>query len=204
MMKHRLVSQVFIIAALITLSLTSYAYYQQEKQTRVHLENDKEWLMEQNLLLTNELEATQDVLEEVQTSVKQLERQVENKSAVIETLSEENKRLKEPVVSVSRSASPVKKVLSMEATAYTAYCEGCSGTTYTGQDLRADPTQKVIAVDPSVIPLGSVVWVEGYGEAIAGDIGGAIKGNIIDVFIPDLAEALKWGRRQEVEVHILN
>ena len=44
---------------------------------------------------------------------------------------------------------------------------------------------KLIAVDPSVIPLGSKVWVEGYGVAIAGDTGGAIKGNKIDVLMPD-------------------
>jgi len=43
------------------------------------------------------------------------------------------------------------------------------------QPLRA----KVIEVDPSFIPLGSKVYVEGYGEAIAGDTGGAIKGNKI-------------------------
>ncbi|GAA3326735.1 hypothetical protein GCM10020331_063860 [Ectobacillus funiculus] len=53
--------------------------------------------------------------------------------------------------------------------------------TATGIDLRKDPNMKLIAVDPKVIPLGSKVWVEGYGEAIAGDTGGAIKGNRIDV-----------------------
>ena len=52
-----------------------------------------------------------------------------------------------------------------------------------GHDLTANPNMKVIAVDPKVIPLGSKVWVEGYGEAIAGDTGGAIKGNRIDVLV---------------------
>ena len=42
---------------------------------------------------------------------------------------------------------------------------------------------KMMAVDPKVIPLGSKVWVEGYGEAIAGDTGGAIKGNRIDILL---------------------
>lgn len=95
------------------------------------------------------------------------------------------------------------KEMTVTATAYTAYCEGCSGTTYTGIDLRANPNQKVIAVDPSVIPLGSRVWVEGYGEAIAGDIGGAIKGNIIDVFLEHQQEALNWGRRT-VKIKVLD
>ena len=92
--------------------------------------------------------------------------------------------------------------LTMTATAYTAYCEGCSGITKNGTDLRANPDLKVIAVDPSIIPLGTRVWVEGYGEAIAADTGGAIKGNIIDVFIPTHEEALEWGRKT-VTVRIL-
>lgn len=96
---------------------------------------------------------------------------------------------------VSAPAVASAKVMTVTATAYTAYCTGCSGTTFTGIDLRANPNQKVIAVDPSVIPLGSRVWVEGYGEAIAGDTGGAIKGNIIDVFMPDRQDALNWGRK---------
>lgn len=95
------------------------------------------------------------------------------------------------------------KELVVTATAYTAYCDGCSGTTYTGINLRANPNQKVIAVDPSIIPLGSRVWVEGYGEAIAGDIGGAIKGNKIDVFLEHKADAYQWGRKQ-VKIKVLD
>ena len=89
------------------------------------------------------------------------------------------------------------------ATAYTAYCTGCSGTTAYGIDLRANPNRKVIAVDPKVIPLGTKVWVEGYGEAIAGDIGGAIKGNKIDVFIPSYNNAMEWGVKK-VKLKVLN
>ncbi len=95
------------------------------------------------------------------------------------------------------------KTLTMKATAYTASCEGCSGTTYTGIDLISNPNQKVIAVDPNVIPLGTKVHVEGYGTAIAGDIGSAIKGNRIDVFIPSESKADQWGV-QTVEVTILS
>ncbi|GKV69673.1 hypothetical protein NCCP2716_21710 [Sporosarcina sp. NCCP-2716] len=98
---------------------------------------------------------------------------------------------------------PEGRELTMTATAYTAYCNGCSGTTKIGIDLRANPNQKVIAVDPSVIPLGSRVWVEGYGEAIAGDTGGAIKGNKIDVFIPGQGSAIAWGVKK-VRVKVLN
>jgi 3D (Asp-Asp-Asp) domain-containing protein len=96
-----------------------------------------------------------------------------------------------------------EKEITVEATAYTANCEGCSGTTKTGIDLKANPNQKVIAVDPDVIPLGTKVHVEGYGEAIAGDTGGAIEGNKIDVFIPSESEAKQWGRK-DVQVKILD
>ena len=61
---------------------------------------------------------------------------------------------------------------------------------------------KLIAVDPSVIPLGSTVYVEGYGTAIAGDTGSAIKGHIIDLLMPNSAQANEWGRRT-VKVKIL-
>ncbi|MFD2924088.1 3D domain-containing protein [Halobacillus naozhouensis] len=96
----------------------------------------------------------------------------------------------------------VKRVVNVEATAYTANCEGCSGTTYTGIDLHANPDRKVIAVDPDVIPLGSKVRVPGYGVAVAGDIGGAIDGNRIDIFMSELDEALQFGR-QHIQVEIL-
>lgn len=95
------------------------------------------------------------------------------------------------------------KEFTMNATAYTASCSGCSGVTATGINLGADPNKKVVAVDPSVIPLGSRVWVEGYGEAIAGDTGGSINGNRIDVHVPDESAAYSFGRRT-VKVKVLD
>ncbi|MBM7841026.1 3D (Asp-Asp-Asp) domain-containing protein/lysozyme family protein [Alkalihalobacillus xiaoxiensis] len=103
----------------------------------------------------------------------------------------------------STESKPAGKTMQMEATAYTAYCNGCSGVTRTGIDLRANPNQKVVAVDPNVIPLGTRVYVEGYGEAIAGDTGGAIKGNKIDLYVQTKDEALTFGR-QQVQVTILD
>ncbi|WP_156290401.1 3D domain-containing protein [Oceanobacillus salinisoli] len=94
------------------------------------------------------------------------------------------------------------KTLSVEATAYTAYCSGCSGITATGVNLKDNPNKKVIAVDPNIIPLGTRVYVEGYGYAVAADTGGAIKGNKIDVHVPTKDEAYSWGRRT-VEVTII-
>ncbi|KIL76397.1 LysM peptidoglycan-binding and 3D domain-containing protein [Bacillus badius] len=99
--------------------------------------------------------------------------------------------------------APQGKTLSVTATAYTAECSGCSGVTATGINLNADRNAKVIAVDPNVIPLGSKVYVEGYGTAVAGDTGGAIKGNRIDLHVPTESQARDWGRRT-VNITILN
>ncbi|MBM4765324.1 G5 and 3D domain-containing protein [Bacillus sp. B15-48] len=95
------------------------------------------------------------------------------------------------------------KEFYVSATAYTAGCNGCSGITATGINLKANPNAKVIAVDPNVIPLGTRVYVEGYGHAIAGDTGSAIKGNKIDVFLPSKSDAYRWGRKN-VKIQILN
>ncbi|WP_117149428.1 MULTISPECIES: G5 and 3D domain-containing protein [Paraliobacillus] len=103
---------------------------------------------------------------------------------------------------VSRGDSS-SKTLYMKATAYTANCNGCSGITSTGIDLKSNPNAKVIAVDSSVIPLGTKVWVEGYGNAVAGDTGGAISGNKIDVHVSSNSEALSFGVRN-VKVKILD
>ncbi|WP_249336626.1 LysM peptidoglycan-binding and 3D domain-containing protein [Sporosarcina sp. Marseille-Q4063] len=111
-----------------------------------------------------------------------------------------SKKVDTPSRSTSEKAT---KEFTVTATAYTAYCNGCSGITKTGINLKQNPDLKVIAVDPSVIPLGTKVHVEGYGYAIAGDIGGAIKGNKIDVFIPTQSEALNWGRK-DVKIKILD
>ncbi|WP_282107447.1 cell wall-binding protein EntB [Bacillus cereus] len=100
-----------------------------------------------------------------------------------------------------------KRELTVVATAYTADPSengtyGGRVLTAMGHDLTANPNMRIIAVDPKVIPLGSKVWVEGYGEAIAGDTGSAIKGNRIDVLMGSKSKAMNWGRKT-VKVKIL-
>ncbi len=112
--------------------------------------------------------------------------------------------VKKPAKTPSRSDNDtVTKEFIANASAYTASCKGCSGITKTGLNLKKNPSLKVIAVDPNVIPLGSKVHVEGYGYAVAGDIGGAIKGNRIDVFMASHSQAIQWGRKS-VRVKVLD
>lgn len=97
---------------------------------------------------------------------------------------------------VSRGENPLnfKQVIQMTATGYT----------HTGNRTYTDiwPAVGIVAVDPRVIPLGTRLYVDGYGYATAMDIGSAIKGNRIDLFFDTKKEALKWGRRL-VQVFIL-
>jgi uncharacterized protein YabE (DUF348 family) len=81
--------------------------------------------------------------------------------------------------------------MRVEATAYSPREPGLDFRTATG----ARATHGVIAVDPRVIPLGTRVYVPGYGYAVAADTGGAIKGSRIDLCFETVAECIRWGRR---------
>jgi 3D (Asp-Asp-Asp) domain-containing protein len=88
------------------------------------------------------------------------------------------------------------KVMTMKSTGYTRF----ENTNRTAMGLPAK--FGVVAVDRRVIKLGTRLYVEGYGYAIAGDTGGAIKGNRIDLCFDEYGQAIRWGRRS-VRVHIL-
>lgn len=88
----------------------------------------------------------------------------------------------------------ISKTITVESTAYTY----TGNTTATG----ITPRQGLIAVDPRVIAMGSKVYVEGYGYAIAADTGGDIQGNRVDVFFPNLRQCLDWGRKP-VRIYLL-
>lgn len=110
---------------------------------------------------------------------------------------------KDLALQVSRGETDSGTEFYVSSTAYTADCNGCSGNTATGIDLRANPNMKVIAVDPRIIPLGTKVYVEGYGYAVAADTGSAIKGFKIDVFFPSNADCYRWGKKK-IKIKVLN
>ena len=92
---------------------------------------------------------------------------------------------------LQKTAYIAANAMDMIATAYTAECAGCSGYTATG--YRAG--RGIVAVDPRVIPLGTKLFIPGYGFAIAGDTGGAIVGNRIDLGFNSYSDAIQFGRR---------
>lgn len=92
---------------------------------------------------------------------------------------------------IAQMAYMARSAIEMLATAYTADCAGCDGMTAIGR--RAG--KGIVAVDPHVIPLGTHLYIPGYGLAVAGDTGGDIVGNRIDLGFDSWREAMLFGRR---------
>jgi 3D (Asp-Asp-Asp) domain-containing protein len=167
-----------------------------------------------------------------QKTASNLQQEVENKSAEIARLEDvvknqgEELKLKESLIQkqvedlkmangeITKLKEELSKYdnlrkLNIVATAYEAMCDtGCTGTTATGHNVKNTVYKdgyRVISVDPNLIPLGSLMYVESNGEnfvGIAEDTGGAIKGNKIDVLVASRTEAFNFGK-QNVKVTVL-
>lgn len=120
-------------------------------------------------------------------------------AALIARKQEEEARARETRIETSRGVANYSDALYMEASAYLPSDGGGSGITASG----IPATYGVAAVDPDVIPLGTRLYIPGYGEAIAADTGGAIIGNKIDLCMEDYGEAMQFGRRG-VTVYVLD
>lgn len=166
------------------------------KKSEQKLKDQEKKLTQAKKKISNEDRRLKDIEDQYRRDIKKKQNKVtEVKSTKKTNNSSMNKTKSEPI--------NVGKTYRMESTAYTPHCNGCSGFTATGINVKQNGRENIIAVDPSVIPLGTRVWVEGYGEAIAADTGGAIKGNRIDVLFQSKQKALNWGRKT-VTVKILN
>ncbi|NEZ47578.1 hypothetical protein FDF74_10285 [Clostridium niameyense] len=185
------------------------------KAEKEAVEKQKENLVNENNNLASLKKKNEDTLLAVNRKVSEekrvLSKITEKENQLVASEEEKNRKAKEIAANnvksvpkgepLSRGGSqPISssKVLVMEATAYS----GDSITAGGHKPVRNPNGYSTIAVDPRVIPFGTKVYVEGYGYAIADDIGGRIKGNIIDVFLTSEAECNSWGRRN-VKVHIL-
>lgn len=147
--------------------------------------------------IDGEIRRTYDIIEEEGKPVDKVlikEERVESTPAIFH-MGKPNSR------AISRGSYTRAKVVTMDSTAYTPDAGRRNPTYTTRTGTRAE--YGVIAVDPDVIPLGTLMYVEGYGFGIAEDTGGAIKGNIIDVCVETRAEAMAWGRKK-VKVHIFH
>ena len=105
-----------------------------------------------------------------------------------------------------KKAEVQQQTFYMETSAYTAYCKGCGGLTATGYNISNTIYYKgyrVIAADTSVLPFGTVVSIDGVGQAVVLDRGGAIKGNKIDILVNNNSEANRYGRQHNVKVTVI-
>lgn len=99
----------------------------------------------------------------------------------------------------SSEAGRYSRSLNVMASAYTAYDDGNSSYTCRGNLVR----KGLVAVDPTVIPLGTRLYIPGYGYAIADDTGGSIKGNIIDLAFDNRSDALQFGV-QRITIYVMD
>lgn len=100
-----------------------------------------------------------------------------------------------------KTESKVVKTVSVKSTSitYVATAYALRGKMANGQGVH----QGAIAADPRILPLGTVVYIEGMGTFTVKDTGGAIKGNRIDIWMPSHSQAIKFGRRT-VRLRVLN
>ena len=179
------------------------------KTMKVKLEETQESLVKNQNDYQGQVDSLQSSISSLKDKIssnKQLLSEMQEKAASEQKARDE--ALAKSVAEVKAKAETVKntssnpttpsggRTLNVEATAY-----ALNGITATGIDLSKNPI--CIAVDPSVIPLNSLVEVPGYGIAIAGDTGGAIIGNIIDVHFPTNDQAIAWGRKN-IQITVLS
>lgn len=194
-----------------------------DEQAKIIVENELliKDMAEANDVIVQKLEDEKAELEQgneaLLLQIEQLQQQVSNKDKVINTLEQEKKKLKEKANAnfseTSRGGGYQVEgtYRTFEMTSYTAYCDtGCNGITALGVDVSNTihhQNKRVIAVDPRVIPLGSVVEIRRESgevfQAIAIDTGGAIKGQIVDLLVGSKSKARQNGR-ESVQIKIIN
>ena len=215
MKRHYLPVAMLATMMLVGAVLPVYAAENQENEetiTRVVVsEKEVQDISSSFLALATEGEAVQSAKTKIAAKEK-AEKEAAEKAAAEKAAKEQaareaqaaaEKEAAEQAAAQAATTQPVGQTFIMESTAYSsdpADALGGGTVTATGQNLLTNPM--AVAVDPNVIPLGTRLYVEGYGEAIASDTGGAIKGNIVDVHFSTYEQCIQWGRRQ-VKVTIL-
>jgi 3D (Asp-Asp-Asp) domain-containing protein/peptidoglycan hydrolase CwlO-like protein len=144
-----------------------------------------------------QLQVTED---EKQSEQKKLEVTLKKDNTLAEQVKGERQSVQKTLADIKQRIAEIQPsgvILTgewkMVATAYFSGGGGLSGDGITATGLRA--RKGVVAVDPRVIPLGTKLYIEGYGEAQAADTGGWIKGNRIDLCFDSLQECMVYGRR---------
>ena len=188
--------KLFILVGIVFAAISLIGIYQHQKD----LQNDIVELKESVQVRNDEIDKKDEKINELSDKIVFLLEQVKK-------LENEKKELTKPTKYTSNK-NPTRGqddkmhyIGIFEATAYDDSPESQGkwvGQTATGRK----PQVGVIAVDPKVIPLGTELFVEGYGKCVAGDTGGAIKGRRLDLFFNTKSEVYNWGRKK-VKVYIM-
>lgn len=157
-----------------------------------------------NTYCYNKISETEEEVEKLKESERTKESEISNLKEKLNETENENQKLKKELEKYENL-----RKLNIVATAYDAFCDtGCIGVTATGYDVSNTVYKdgyRIIAVDPSVIPLGSLLYVETKNNSFVGiaeDTGGDIKGNRIDVLMENRSIAYDFGR-QNVSVTVV-
>jgi len=143
--------------------------------------------------ITKERDSLNIYLKQKQDMLAQVKSEKANFITVLEQIKERIRQIQPPGLVLTGE-------WDMVATAYYSGGGGLNGNGITAIGFRVK--KGIVAVDPSVIPLGTKLYIPGYGEAIAADTGGWIKGNRIDLAFESLEDCYRYGRRK-IKVYLV-
>lgn len=153
------------------------------------------------------IEKQQQEIDNLEEIIVHKEGRIQELVTQVEQVTKEKEEVKKQLVSRGEQANQV--TLNMQITAYTSDCNGCSGITYSGHDVRNTITingLRVIAANFNKLPLYSIVRIDTPSEsfkAIVLDTGGAIRNsNVVDLLVGSYGEAIQFGR-QSAKITIL-
>lgn len=154
-----------------------------------------------------EIETTRNTIQEEE---KQLQKSIEENKILLDQVKSEKGEIENLLAEIKKRIAMIQPPgltligeWDMVATAYYAFGKGgndINGDGITAIGLRA--RNGIVAVDPKVIPLGTRLYIPGYGEALAADTGGWIKGSRIDLCFEDLQECYRYGRRK-IKIYLI-
>lgn len=161
---------------------------------------------EQQSSAANQTESTESVVKAAQPADQTKAPVVHSPESTTQTSAAQNQKVDEHAAQPAQkeqTANGTNQNSASSSKSFVVTAYSLKGTTATGVDLKSKPNTKVIAVDPSVIPLGSKVTINGLGTFTAADTGGAIRGQRIDVHVGSNAQAMNFGR-QTLNVSVNN
>ena len=191
------------------LNISKSNLLKEKEQISSVIKENEENLVKHSLDIINSSSSNIDQLNDAIMTLKSLLPQISTDSVIdkinsaIYTAKEKINDLKKSEINTPQINNPpndgsYKATYSMEATAYSGHTITATGTI----PVRDPNGISTVAVDPDVIPLGSKLYIPGYGYAIAADTGGVIKGNKIDLFMNSHEECITFGRRN-ITVHLV-